>query len=62
MVGIVAGSMLGRTGADCGGSRSLGELSDQLLEQELAVMEATVVRHMHGHPQAHRGQLVVENL
>lgn len=41
---------------------SLGELSDQLLEQELPVVEATVVGHMHGHPQAHRGQLVMENL
>ena len=26
------------------------ELSDQLLEQELAVMEAAVVRDVHGHP------------
>lgn len=25
-------------------------------------MEATVVGHMHGHPQTHRGQLVMENL
>lgn len=43
-----AGLMLGGTAV--GGSWCLRELSDQLLEQELAVMEATVVRHMHGHP------------
>lgn len=37
------------------GGGSLGELGDELLEQELAVVEAAVVGNMHGHPEAHRG-------
>lgn len=57
--GDYAGVVLGRIG---GGGQRLRELSDQLLEQELAVVEATVIGHMHGHPQAHRGQLIMENL
>ncbi len=49
VAGDYAGPLLWWTGG-AGGRWSLGELSDQLLEKELAVVEATVVRHMHGHP------------
>lgn len=37
------------------GGGSLGELGDELLEQELAVVEAAVVGNMHGDPVAHGG-------
>lgn len=62
--GDCAGAVLGWAGGGGGGggSWSLGELSDQLLEQELAVVEATVVRNMHGHPEAHGGEFIMENL
>lgn len=62
--GNCAGPVLGGTGGGDGegGGRSLGELRDQLLEQELAVVEAAVVRDMHGHPEAHGGQLIMEHL
>ena len=65
--GSCAGPVLGGTGGGGGGDgegggRSLGELRDQLLEQELAVVEAAVVRDVHGHPEAHGGQLIMEHL
>ena len=59
--GDCGGLVLRWTGSG-GGRWCLVELSYQLLEQELAVMEPTVVRHMHGHPKTHRGQLIMENL
>lgn len=67
MVGATAGgrvgAVLGRTGGGGGrGSWSLRELRDEFLEQELTVVKATVVGDVHGHPEAHRGQLIVENL
>lgn len=40
----------------------LTQLSQQSLEKELAVVEATVVRNVHGHPEPRGGQLVMKNL
>lgn len=57
-VGLAVAAVVGATAwvalrGTAGGS--LGELGDELLEQELAVVEAAVVGNMHGHPEAHRG-------
>lgn len=52
----------GGGGGGGGGSCSLRELGDQLLEEVLTVVEAAVVRHVHGHPEAGGGQLIVEHL
>lgn len=66
MVGTGAGSCdrlaLGWTGCDSVSSWSFGQLSDELPQQELAVMKSAVVRNMHGHPQTHGRQLIVKNL
>ncbi len=41
---------------------NLAQLSGQGLEQVLTVVEATVIGHVHGHPQSGGGQLIVQNL
>lgn len=65
-LGVRAGTA--RAGAAEAGPRGmvvvhgLAELPDQGLEQKLAVVKATVVRHVHGDPLTHRGELIMEDL
>lgn len=44
------------------GGWGLGELRHELFEKKLSIVEATVVRDVHGHPETHGGQLIVEKL
>lgn len=44
------------------GGWDLGELRHELFEKKLSIVEAAVVRDVHGHPETHRGQLIMEKL